>query len=98
MTYYFRIGPLVFIINIQFSGIGFSYPRIFVRFPDGSCINCDLSLPAVFGMTEEDWDSWLDGTEILLNSKEEIETVCKENGINWDIFEQAIFEEYEKSL
>lgn len=97
MTYYFRIGSLLFIINTQFSGIGFSYPRIFVHFPDGSCLNCDLSLGAMFKMSEENWDSWLDGTEIFLNSKEEIEVVCKENGINWNAFEDFIFKQYEKA-
>ena len=32
-VYVFRIGPLLFMLNVQESTIGYSYPRIFVRFP-----------------------------------------------------------------
>ena len=98
MTYYFRVGPMLFIINVQSSAIGFSYPRIFVRFPDNSYLNYELILGAIFKMNEDDWNSWLDGTEICLNSEEEIYKVCKENGIKWDIFCDLVFKQYEEAL
>lgn len=96
-AYYFRVGPLLFILNPQFSGIGNCYPRIFVRFPDNSYLNCDLSIGAMFKMSEEDWNSWLDGTEVWLNTIEEVNKICSECGINWNIFEQIIFELLEKN-
>ena len=96
-AYHFRVGPLLFIINPQYSSIGYCYPRIFVRFPDNSYLNCDLSLGAMFKMSEEDWDSWFDGTEILLNTIEEVNKICSECGVNWDAFEKVIFEMYEKN-
>ena len=93
-TYYFRIGPLVFILNSRCSRIGNCCPRIFVRFPDNSYLNCDLSLGAMFKMSEEDWDSWLDGTEVWLNTIEEVNEICSKCGINWNAFEKDIFELY----
>ena len=95
MTYYFRVGPLLFILNIQESKIGFSYPRIFIGFPDNSYLNCDLSLGAVFKMTEKDWFSWLDGTEISLDNIDTIREICDSCGVNWDAFEEWAFEAYE---
>ena len=96
-AYYFRVGPLLFILNVQQSTIGYSYPRIFVAFPDNSYINCDLTLGAVFKMTEDDWFSWLDGTEINLDTIEEVRKVCSEAGINWDVFQEIIFKMYEEA-
>lgn len=96
-AYIFRIGPLVFILNVQQSTIGYSYPRIFVRFPDNSYLNCDLSLGAMFNMTENDWDSWIDGTEHHLDNIDDVRAKCSEAGINWDIFEQIIFDLYNEN-
>jgi hypothetical protein len=53
-AYVFRIGPLMFILNVQQSTIGYSYPRIFVHLPDNSYLTCDHTLGAMFKMTEED--------------------------------------------
>lgn len=96
-AYYFRVGPLVFILNPQYSSIGNYYPRIFVHFPDNSYLNCDLSLGIMFKMSEEDWDSWLDGTEVWLNTIEEVNKICSECGFDWSAFEKIIFELYEKN-
>ena len=60
--YVFRIGPLYFMLNTQQSSIGNLYSRIFVRFPDNSYLNCDLTLGTMFNMTEKDWQSRFDGT------------------------------------
>ena len=93
-AYHFRIGPLSFILNPQFSGIGYCYPRIFIRFPNNSYLNCDIALDAMFKMTEKDWLSWLDGTEKSVDDIKEVRTVCHECGINWDAFEELAFELY----
>ena len=96
-AYVFRIGPLVFILNVQQSGIGYLYPRIFVRFPDNSYLNCDLTLGAMFKMTEKDWQSWFDGTEKYLNTIDEVHDKCAEAGINWEKFEKIIFKLYDEN-
>lgn len=96
-AYVFRIGPLVFILNVQQSAIGYLYPRIFVQFPDNSYLNCDLTLSAMFKMTEKDWRSWFDGTEKHLNTIDEVRAKCTEAGINWDEFEKIIFKLYDEN-
>ena len=96
-AYVFRIGPLVFILNIQQSSIGCLYPRIFVRFPDDSYLNCDLTLGAMFNMTENDWQSWFDGTEKHLNTIDEVCAKCTEAGFNWGQFEEIIFKLYDEN-
>ncbi len=98
VAYIFRVGVLCFILNVQQSKIGYAYPRIFVRFPDDSYLNCDLSIGALFKMTAKDWDSWIDGTEIHLDAIEEVRAKCSEAGINWDEFEKIAFEWYEDAL
>ena len=96
-AYVFRIGPLVFILNVQQSAIGYLYPRIFVRFPDDSYLNCDIMLGAMFKMTEKDWLSWFDGTEKYLNTIDEVHDKCAEAGINWKEFEKIIFKLYDEN-
>lgn len=90
-AYLFKIGMVLFILNIQHSGIGYSYPRIFVRFADGSCLNYDLTVGACFAMSTKDWDSWLDGTEQRLDTIEEVENLCGQIGLNWKAFEDFAF-------
>ena len=96
-AYVFRIGPLYFILNVQQSAIGYLYPRIFVRFPDNSYLNCDLALGAMFNMTENDWQSWFDGTEKHLNTIDEVCAKCTEAGFNWGQFEEIIFKLYDEN-
>ena len=96
-AYVFRIGPLVFILNVQQSAIGYLYPRIFVRFPDDSYLNCDIMLGAMFKMTEKDSQSWFDGTEKYLNTIDEVQDKCAEVGINWKEFEKIIFKLYDEN-
>ena len=96
-AYVFRIGPLVFILNVNQSDIGYYYPRIFVQFPDDSYLNCDLTLGAMFKMTEKDWLSWFDGTEKHLNTIDEVLDKCAKAGINWKEFEKIIFKLYDEN-
>ena len=96
-AYVFFFCPLYFILNIQQSGIGSLYPRIFVCFPDNSYLNCDLTLGAMFNMTENDWQSWFDGTEKHLNTIDEVHNKCAEVSINWKEFEEIIFKLYDEN-
>lgn len=88
-AYLFKIGMFNFILNVQYSGIGYAYPRIFVSIPGGTYQNWDLTLQTVFGMTEDDWNSWIDGTEIHLDTIDEVRDTCHMYGIDWDGFEKC---------
>ena len=96
-AYIFRIGPLLFILNIQSSTLGYGYPRIFVSFPDNSYLNFDLTLGAVFEMSEANWMSWIDEELVKLDDIEDIRKLAAESGINWDNFEKLVFELYENN-
>ena len=96
LAYIFHIGVLNFIINIQQSTIGYTYPRIFVRFPDDSYLNYDLYLGTIFPMSEEDWLSWIDGTEVRLDDIREVQEVAAAAGIDWDAFQEYIFKHFNK--
>ena len=89
-SYIFKIGFMTFILNDESSGIGYSYPRIFVSFLDGSCLNLDLSIGAVFTMSNEDFQSWLDGTEIRLNTIDEVKEVFSNLSLSFENFEQVV--------
>lgn len=97
MAYYFKVGVLVFILNVQQSAIGFTYPRVFIAYPDNSFLNVDLFLGHCFSMTEDDFMSWLDGEEIRLNTIEEVREVFKENGVDWEKFQTWAFESLNKA-
>lgn len=89
-TYLFKIGLMTFILNDESSGIGYSYPRIFICFPDNSCLNLDLCLGTIFTMTEQDFMSWLDGSEIKLNTIEEIQEVFSNLSLSFEAFQDVI--------
>lgn len=89
-SYIFKIGFMTFILNDESSGIGYSYPRIFVAFLDGSCLNLDLSIGAVFAMSSEDFHSWLDGSEIRLDTIEEVEKVFSNLSLSFENFKQVV--------
>lgn len=89
-SYIFKIGFMTFILNDESSEIGYSYPRIFVCFLDDSCLNLDLSIGAVFKMTKENFMSWLDGTEIKLDTIEEVKKVFSNLSLSFENFEQVV--------
>ena len=89
-SYIFKIGFMTFILNDESSGIGYSYPRIFVAFLDGSCLNLDLSIGAIFPMTMEDFQSWSDGSEIRLDTIEEVEKVFSNLSLSFENFKQVV--------
>ena len=95
-NYLFRVGPLMFILNVQQSSIGYGYPRIFISFPDCSYLNLDLYLGAFFPMSEADWSSWFDDELVSLYDINEVNEKMEEAGIDWPQLEKVIFEFYEK--
>ena len=95
-TYVFRIGRLHFIINAQHSSIGYCYPRLFIRWPDNSYSNFDLYLGTLFTMSEDDWLSWLDGTETRLDDIDKVHEVCDLYGINFDPIQEWAFQMLDK--
>lgn len=97
MAYFFKVGVLTFILNVQTSAIGFSYPRVFISYPDNSFLNVDLFLGQCFSMTESDFMSWLDGEEIRLDTIEEVREIFKENGVDWETFSTWAFDSLNKA-
>lgn len=80
--------PLRTVVNVQYSKIGGSYPRIFVEDkPSGIYYNFDLTLNAVFNMKASDFeDWWADATPI---SGAEI---CKQAGFNFPALKSLVHE------
>jgi hypothetical protein len=95
-AYYFRIGLLAFILNIQTSRVGYSYPRVFVRFPDNSYVNIDFTLGRAFAMSEASWNSWLDGSYVVLDTIKQVRDKFTAVGLNWDAFDALIFSLYDE--
>lgn len=89
-SYLFKIGNMTCILNDESSAIGYTYPRIFVGFPDDSYLNLDLSIGAIFAMSDEGFHSWLDGSEIRLNTIEQVKEVFSNLFLSFENFEQVI--------
>lgn len=68
------------LISDEHSKLGYGYPRVFIEVNPDEYINLDLTLGCAFKMTKEDFNSWLDGSEIKADAKE----VCEELHINYD--------------
>lgn len=85
-NYLYNYGSLSFIVNAQASEIGLVYPRVFVRFPDNSCLNYDLTLGTCFEMSEKSWDNWLDGTEYEVETVAEMREIAQVLGFDWNEF------------
>jgi hypothetical protein len=81
-TYFFRVGVLKFILNVQYSSIGFPYPRVFIAWPDNSYSNVDVTLGAVVTMSEENWFSWFDEELISLDDITKINAIGEKCGID----------------
>ena len=86
---YFKHGEAEVIINVQYSKIGAGYPRLFVR-KNGKCLNVDLTIGAVFGMTQEDWESWFDGSLHETESETEITQGLSDIGMDASAFLTAL--------
>lgn len=89
-SYLFKIGDMTCILNDESSAIGYTYPRIFVGFPDDSYLNLDLSMGAVFAMSDENFHSWLDGSEIRLDTIEEVKKVFSSLSLSFENFERVL--------
>lgn len=90
-TFMFNCGPIVFLVNVQFSTIGYAYPRLFVKLPDDSFINVDLTIGRIFGMSREDWDSWFDDTLVNLGTFDEAKgRICEETGMRLEALSDLV--------
>ena len=74
------------ILNIQYSGIGYAYPRIFAVAPlsKWGFINLDLTMGCCFNMRRDAWNSWFDDTIIELSDEAAIRTVCENHSLNYN--------------
>ena len=90
-SYLFRVGPNIYILNIQYSTCGGCYPRLLIHFPDLSYLNYDITLGKFFDLTEEEWNIKFDKAAFSsLFEIEEVEQVCVDYGLDFsaltDIF------------
>ena len=79
-TYLFKTNKGRFIINDERSKIGYSYPRLFVECKD-KYVNVDFTLGTMFKMKKENFESWIDGSEI---TGADIKKLCKDLDIVYD--------------
>lgn len=68
---------LRYIVNIQQSKIGYSYPRFFIESGNGNCYNLDITLGACFKMKQKDFNDWASDARTDL----EFSSVCEEIGM-----------------
>lgn len=74
------------LVSDEHSKIGYSYPRIFIEvIPHEVYVNIDCALGCVFNMSESDFNSWLDGSEI---TDANLDEVCDSIGLRYN----AVFE------
>lgn len=81
-----KVSNTLVIVNIQYSSIGYAYPRLFIEEKPGeSYLNFDVTVGEVFSMSLENWKDWMDGVETSGNAREILADI-----VNYDVFEQAI--------
>lgn len=85
MNQHFSHSGMEVILNIQYSKIGFGYPRIFFKAGE-KYNNLDLTLGHVFPMTKEDWNSWFDEELEELTTSDEIATALQDFVLDVDNF------------
>lgn len=96
-NYLFRVGPLMFILNNNYSKIGYTYPVLFISWPDESYSCIDLTNGDVRNCNKQIWSLRFQNFQIL-NDEESIVKVFKTINVDWPKFEEIIFEMYEKAL
>ena len=64
-TIFTTVADTDIIVNIQYSEIGFGYPRLFIKLKDKSYINVDLTIGSGFKMSQRDWNSWFDDDMVV---------------------------------
>lgn len=89
MTKLMMIDDERVILNVQYSKIGYGYPRLFIEIGDKH-YNLDLTVMAMFKMKAEDFADWAEDAEIV--PAEEIEKLLKEHNINYAALEECVQE------
>ena len=88
MSYLFEVDGNRVILNDERSGIGYGYPRIFIESAKtGNHVNFDVCLRRTFNQSKAEFESWLDGTEVV---GADIEAVCNDIGINYKVMLNVI--------
>lgn len=78
MSKLFTVNGINFISNIEYSKIGYAYPRIFVEAKPGEIYySNDLTLGQLFPMKKNDWDDWASDAE-----KVEVAEGLEETGVS----------------
>lgn len=89
-THLFETENGRFILNEEYSKIGYCYPRIFVEnAKTQEYTNIDVTIGACFKQSKSDFESWIDGTEMR---GESYETICKSLGLNAEALKELIDE------
>lgn len=88
----FTIDGVKMILNIQFSKIGYSYPRLFIEvIPNGDYLNLDLSIGRCFTMPQKDWLDWLEDAEEITDM-EKVKELCSEYGLKFETLSKVVEE------
>lgn len=88
-TYLFSTDKGRFIVNDERSGIGYSYPRIFIECSNGKYFNVDCTLGQTFHQRKSDFESWIDGTEVR---NADLGEVCRDLGLSKDAVESVVIQ------
>ncbi len=83
-THLFAIDGHRVIINEEYSGIGYCYPRVFIEKNRDNHFSLDLTLDACFKQKLSEFESWLDGTECRYDDLRIFPDICERCGINAD--------------
>jgi len=76
------------ILNVQYSKIGCSYPRLFIEFSENEYVNYDVFLNAEFKMKKDDFNDWLVDAKPI--PEESYEETLREFGINYKKLKDAL--------
>lgn len=75
------------ILDVQTSGIGYSYPRFFVELPS-ECVNIDVTVGGIFKMKKSDFEDWASDAEKVSDP----EKVVSDVGVNYGAFINLVAE------
>lgn len=85
--------PLRVVVNIQYSAIGYGYPRIFVEATfNERYINIDCALEAAFVMKASDFEDWFSDAQ-----PKTLQDACTEAGLDEQVF-RALLKELRPDL
>jgi hypothetical protein len=84
-----KISDKRVILNVQYSGIGFGYPRLFIEVSDTQYINFDITVNGLFPMKKKDFNDWLEGAEEIPEADYE-KVLLEEAHVNYEKLKVAL--------